>query len=53
MTKAEAREMAERLSRHLGLLPTVTRILPASIDPPDDNDDGWDVLVTVTVAEED
>ena len=49
MTKAAALGRAERLYNHTGLFCTVTRILPIVQDPIVQGDDGWDVLVSVTV----
>lgn len=51
MTQSEAHEKANRLSKHVGLWPTVTRILPSWQDPIIPGDDGWDVIVSVTVAD--
>ena len=51
MTQTEAQAKAERLNEHVGLFCTVTRILPVSQDPIVPGDEGWDVLVSVTVAD--
>ena len=51
MTQTEAHELRERLAKHVGIHPTVTRILPVSQDPIVPGDDGWDVLVSVTVTD--
>ena len=51
MTKTEAHELRERLAKHVGIHPTVTRILPGWQDPIIPGDDGWDVLVAVTVTD--
>ena len=51
MTKTEAQAKAERLNKHVGLFSTVTRILPVDQDPIVPGDEGWDVLVSVTVTD--
>jgi hypothetical protein len=57
MTLIEAQSFADRINRgetpttlikhHSNLVAKVVRILPAHIDPPNDNDNGWDVEITV------
>lgn len=51
MTKTEAQSKAEQLDKHVGLFCTVTRILPVEQDPIVPGDEGWDVLVSVTVTD--
>jgi len=51
MTKTEAQAKAERLNENVGLFCTATRILPIEQDPIVPGDDGWDVIVSVTVTD--
>ena len=52
MNHAAATLVADRM-RSLSTVYTadVVRILPESIDPPDDSDNGWDVEVVVRCTE--
>lgn len=52
MTKSEAQAKADRLNKHVGLFCTVTRILPVEEDPIIPGDNGWDVIVSVTVTDD-
>lgn len=52
MTKTEAHAKAERVNRLDGFVATLTRILPVSQDPIVPGDEGWDVLVSVTVKDD-
>ena len=47
MKLKEAKELALRLRAHEDLIAHITRILPGRIDPAKENDNGWDVSVTV------
>ena len=49
MNKAEALEMKEILEKAPGdpVSCRVIRILPVHIDPPSDDDNGWDLEVTI------
>jgi len=43
----EAQKMARKFNLNPQLMATVVRILPELLDPPDENDNGWDVEVEV------
>ena len=45
MTKSEATSYARDMNRHGNLYAEVVRI-PAEIDPPKPNENGWDVKIT-------
>ena len=47
MTKQDAQDAADRLNRDPKLNARVVRILPENIDPPQPDDNGWDVEITV------
>jgi hypothetical protein len=46
MKYAEAKQHAESLNKHDTMYAEVVRILPESIDPPKQDDNGWDVKIT-------
>lgn len=46
MTRTEAQQIADRYNAKPNYRAAVVRILPPDIDPPSDNDNGWDVEIT-------
>ena len=46
-TKTEAEAEAKRINDLDGMTAEVVRILPASVDPIVEDDNGWDVEVTI------
>ena len=46
MTHQEAKTHAKTLNKYPDMYAEVVRILPQHIDPPQPNDNGWDVKVT-------
>jgi hypothetical protein len=47
MTKKEAIETADRINANddIGYTASVVRVLPETIDPPNADDNGWDVEI--------
>jgi len=48
MRLQDAQDSADRLNRDPQLTARVVRILPERIDPVQDDDNGWDVEITIT-----
>ena len=47
MTLFEAKELAAKMETDKNLIVKIVRILPANIDPPIKDDNGWDIEFTV------
>lgn len=45
MTRREAALWADRINGNTLCVASVVRVLPEHIDPPHDDDNGWDVLI--------